>query len=133
MRRSVYSGGFVSTNGLQRHSPRFKCMVISLLPDGTLLENINTKWIRNIDMLPTESLPSHYHLASKRLWNKFWHAPIPHQARLILWRLYHSKFPSRSRLKYIMPTAITDDMCIFCGAIETDEHFLRSCPIKRPI
>jgi hypothetical protein len=32
-----------------------------------------------------------------------------------------------------MPKYITNEGCIMCGAIETDEHFLRFCPVKRSI
>ena len=32
-----------------------------------------------------------------------------------------------------MPKYITDEGCLMRGAIETDEHFLWSCPIKIPI
>ena len=32
-----------------------------------------------------------------------------------------------------MPKHITDEGCMMRGTIETYEHFLWSCPIKRPI
>ncbi|KAG1441196.1 hypothetical protein G6F46_013475 [Rhizopus delemar] len=84
-------------------------------------------------MLPLDRLPPTYPRASRSSWNKFWHVSIPHPARTILWRLYHSKLPTRSRLQRIMPRYIIDEGCMMCGAIETDEHFLWSCPVKRPI
>jgi hypothetical protein len=82
---------------------------------------------------PLASLPSHYLRTSKSSWTQLWHASIPHPARTILWRLYHSKLPTRSRLHKIMPNAITDERCMLCGAMESDEHFFWSCPLKQPM
>ncbi|KAG0847613.1 hypothetical protein G6F17_012372 [Rhizopus arrhizus] len=126
-------GGFISSFGFQRPAPQFASLFSSPLPDGTPVEKLSTKWFRNLDMLPLDSLPPTYPRASKSSWNKFWHDSIPHPARTILWRLYHSKLPTRSRLHKIMPRYISDEGCVMCGAIETDEHFLWSCPVKRPI
>ncbi|KAG1578780.1 hypothetical protein G6F48_011664 [Rhizopus delemar] len=126
-------GGFISFFGFQRPAPHFSSLFNSPLPDGTPVEDLSTKWFRNLDMLPLDSLPPTYPRTSKSSWNKFWNVSIPHPACTILWRLYHSKLPTRSRLHKIMPRYITDEGCMMCGAIEIDEHFLWFCPSKRPI
>ncbi|KAG1152004.1 hypothetical protein G6F37_000693 [Rhizopus arrhizus] len=126
-------GGFVSSFGFQRPAPQLASLFSSLLPDGAPVEKLSTKWFRSLDILPLNSLPSTYPRASKSSWNKFWHTSIPHPARVVLWRFYHSNVPTRSRLHKIMPKYITDEGCIMCGAIETDEHFLWFCLVKRPI
>ncbi|KAG0857857.1 hypothetical protein G6F26_001914 [Rhizopus arrhizus] len=109
-------GGFISSFGFQRPAPQFASLFSSPLPDGTPVEKLSTKWFRNLDMLPLDSLPPTYPRASKSSWNKFWHVLIPHPARTILWRLYHSKLPTRSRSHKIMPRYITDEGCVMCGA-----------------
>ncbi|KAG1167868.1 hypothetical protein G6F36_012411 [Rhizopus arrhizus] len=96
-------GGFISSFGFQHPAPQFDSLFSSPLPDSTPVEDLSTKWFRNLDMLPLDSLPPTYPRASKSSWNKFWHVSIPHPARTILWRLYHSKLPTRSRLHRIMP------------------------------
>ncbi|EIE88394.1 hypothetical protein RO3G_13105 [Rhizopus delemar RA 99-880] len=87
------------------------------LPDGTPIENLSTKWFHHIDKFPLTSLSSCYSRAT----------------RTILWYLYHSKLPTRSRLHKNMSNAITDERCMLCDAIESDEHFLWSCPLKQPM
>ncbi|KAG1556806.1 hypothetical protein G6F50_012682 [Rhizopus delemar] len=119
--------------GCPRPEPEFHSLVSTSLPDGTPIENLSTKWFRYIDKLPLTSPSSHYPRTSKSSWTQFWHASIPHPARTILWRLYHSKLPTRSRLHKLMPNTITDELCMLCGAIESDEHFLWSCPFKQPM
>ncbi|KAG1445622.1 hypothetical protein G6F46_012904 [Rhizopus delemar] len=113
-------GLFISSMGCPRPEPEFHSLVSTPPPDGTPIENLSTKWFRHIDKLPLTSLPSHYPRASKSSWTQFWHASIPHPARTILWRLYHSKLPTRSRLHKLMPNIITDELCMLCGAIESD-------------
>ncbi|KAG1546735.1 hypothetical protein G6F49_010411 [Rhizopus delemar] len=126
-------GLFIFSMGCPRPAPEFHSLVSTSLPDGTSIENLSTKWFRHIDKLPLTSLSSHYPRASKSSWTLFWHASIPHPARTILWRLYHSKLPTRSRLHKLMPNTITDELCMLCDAIESDEHFLWSCPFKQPM
>ncbi|KAG1065850.1 hypothetical protein G6F42_026754 [Rhizopus arrhizus] len=119
--------------GFPPPEPEFHSLLSSPLPDGTPIENISAKWFRHIDKLPLASLPSHYPRTSKSSWTQFWHTSIPHPARTILWRLYHSKLPTRSRLQKIMPNTITDERCMLYGTIEYDEHFFWSCPLKQPM
>ncbi|KAG0930527.1 hypothetical protein G6F57_012199 [Rhizopus arrhizus] len=77
-------GGFISSFGFQRPAPQLASLFSSPLPDGTSIEKLSTKWFRNLDMLPLDSLPSTYPRTSKFSWNKFWHVSIPHPARTIL-------------------------------------------------
>ncbi|KAG0734733.1 hypothetical protein G6F62_011729 [Rhizopus arrhizus] len=102
-------GGFISSFGFQHPAPQFASLFSSPLPDGTPIEKLSTKWFRNLDMLPLDSLPPTYSRTSKSSWNKFWHVSIPHPTRTILWRLYHSKLPTRSRLHKIMPRYINNE------------------------
>lgn len=88
-------------------------------------------WFRSLYLDPLDSLPDDYPQASNKLWSTFWQTPFPHQARNILWRIYHNKLSSKSRLHRIAPSYFTDSSCIFCGwDDEDDEHFLWSCPSK---
>ncbi|KAG1447731.1 hypothetical protein G6F46_011335 [Rhizopus delemar] len=112
--------------GCPRPEPKFNSLVSTPLPDGTPIENYQ----QHRSVLLTTSLSSHYPRASKSSWTEFWHASIPHPVRTMLWRLYHSKLPTRSRLHKIMPTTITDERC---GAIESDEHLLWSCLLQQPM
>ncbi|KAG1463427.1 hypothetical protein G6F46_003576 [Rhizopus delemar] len=89
-------GLFISSMGCPCPELKFHSLVNTLLPDGTPIENLSTKWFRHVDKLPLTSLSSHYPRANKSSWTQFWHASIPHPARTILWRLYHSKLPTRS-------------------------------------
>ncbi|KAG0742357.1 hypothetical protein G6F57_008809 [Rhizopus arrhizus] len=123
-------GGSISSFGFQHPAPQFASLFSLPLPDDTPVEKLSTKWFRNLDMLPVDSLPSTYPRASKSSWNKFWHASIPHPARTTLWRLYHSNPPIRSHLHKIMPRYITDEGCMTCGAIETDERYLDESTMK---
>ncbi|KAG1392114.1 hypothetical protein G6F58_012581 [Rhizopus delemar] len=98
-------GGFISSFGFQRPAPQLASLFSSPLPDGTSIEKLSTKWFRNLDMLPLDSLPSTYPRTSKFSWNKFWH------------------LPTRSRLHKIMPRYINNEGYVMGGAIETDEYF----------
>jgi hypothetical protein len=104
--------------------PNLHSLLSSPLPDGTPIEQISTKWFHHIEKALPTSLPSHYPQASKASWTQFWHVSIPHQERTILWRLYLSKLPTRSRLHKIMCNFITNESCMLCGARESNEHFL---------
>ncbi|KAG1036368.1 hypothetical protein G6F25_008065 [Rhizopus arrhizus] len=126
-------GLVISSLGFPPPEPEFHSLLSSPLPDGTPIENISTKCFHHIDKLPLAGLPSHYPRTSKSSWTQFWHASIPHPARTILWRLYHSKLSTRSRLHKIMPNTIVDERRMLCGAIESDEHFFWSCPLKQPM
>ncbi|KAG1048844.1 hypothetical protein G6F43_008790 [Rhizopus delemar] len=50
-------GGFISSFCFQRPAPQFDSLFSSPLPDGTPVEDLSTKWFRNLDMLPLNSLP----------------------------------------------------------------------------
>ncbi|KAI9315615.1 hypothetical protein BX666DRAFT_326777 [Dichotomocladium elegans] len=57
---------------------------------------------------PTPRPPSHS--ACKR----FWIVPISHHPRIILWRFYHSKLPSRARLHRFSPKTFASPACVLC-------------------
>ncbi|KAG1448084.1 hypothetical protein G6F56_009048 [Rhizopus delemar] len=115
-------------------APVFDSLLLPELKDGTFLDVITNKWFRSLYLDPLDSLPDDYPHASTKLWSTFWQTPFPHHARSILWRIYHNKLSSKSRLHRIVPSYFTDSSCIFCGwDDEDDEHFLWSCPSKQSI
>ncbi|KAG1136076.1 hypothetical protein G6F37_012404 [Rhizopus arrhizus] len=117
----------------RRPDPHFDQILQPFLHDGTALVSLSTKWFRTLQLDPLETLPDHYPTASQVSWRTFWTCAIPHKARSILWRLYHRKLSCRSRLHRLIPSRIPNPCCPLCGDDETDEHFLWSCPDKRPI
>ncbi|KAG0928434.1 hypothetical protein G6F57_013603 [Rhizopus arrhizus] len=112
--------------------PDFHRIISPVLPDGTLLLAMTTKWFRSCALSPLEALSAHYPTGSSAAWNRFWRSSFPQRAHTILWRLYHHKLPCRARLHRLIPSRITDEHCVLCGGIDDDEHFLWSCPSKRP-
>ncbi|EIE86380.1 hypothetical protein RO3G_11091 [Rhizopus delemar RA 99-880] len=58
-------GGFISSFGFQHPAPQFASLFSSSLLDDTPVEKLSTKWFRNLDILPLDSLPPMYPRASK--------------------------------------------------------------------
>ncbi|KAG1537495.1 hypothetical protein G6F46_009635 [Rhizopus delemar] len=105
----------------------------SLLPDGTPIASLNTKWLRESQLPHSSTLPAAYPRASHTAWRLFWKAAIPHRAHTLLWRLYHHKMPCKERLHQLIPTRFRDPDCVYCGGVDSEEHFVWSCPFKHEI
>ncbi|KAG1578182.1 hypothetical protein G6F48_012139 [Rhizopus delemar] len=105
----------------------------SLLPDGTPIASLNTKWFRGSQLPHSSTLSASYPRASPTAWRLFWKASIPHRARTLLWRVYHHKMPCKECLHQLTPTRFSDPDCVFCGGVDSEEHFVWSCPFKHDI
>ncbi|KAG1277445.1 hypothetical protein G6F66_012295 [Rhizopus arrhizus] len=71
----------------------FDNILDSILPDGTPIASLNTKWFRESQLSYLSTLPTTYPRASPLAWRRFWKASFPHRAHTLLWRLYHHKMP----------------------------------------
>ena len=49
---------------------------------------------------------------------------------MLLWRLYHHKMTCKERLHQLILTRFPDPGCVYCGGVDSEEHFVRSCPFK---
>ncbi|KAG1124196.1 hypothetical protein G6F42_009845 [Rhizopus arrhizus] len=56
----------------------------SLLPDGTLIASLNTKWFRESQLSYLSTLPISCPRASPLAWRRFWKASFPHRAHTLL-------------------------------------------------
>ncbi|KAG1136154.1 hypothetical protein G6F38_012271 [Rhizopus arrhizus] len=111
--------------------PNYQAMISPLLPDGILLSTLTTKTYRYRQLPPIDSLPPTYLRFSLESWRLFWQCAVPHQARTILWRIYHKRIPSRQRLYRLNPARFLAPTCLLCNQPESDEHFVWSCPLKQ--
>ncbi|KAG1452251.1 hypothetical protein G6F46_008783 [Rhizopus delemar] len=111
----------------------FDNILDSLLPDGTSIASLNTKWFRESQLPHSSMLPASYLRASPTAWRFFWKASIPHRAHTLLWRLYHHKMPCKERLYQLIPNRFPDPGCVYCGGVDSEEHFVWSCPFKHEI
>jgi hypothetical protein len=111
----------------------FDNILDSLLPDGTLLASLNTKWFRESQLSHLSTLPTEYPRASPLVWRRFWKASFPHRAHTLLWRLYHHKMPCKERLHQLILNRFPDPGCVYCGSIDSEEHFVWPCPFKHEI
>ena len=105
----------------------------SLLSDGTLIASLNTKWFRETQLSHLSTLPTSYLRASPLAWHRFWKASFPHRAHTLLWWLYHHKMPCKECLHQLIPNRFPDPGCVYCGGIDSEEHFVWSCPFKHEI
>ncbi|KAG1209983.1 hypothetical protein G6F35_010643 [Rhizopus arrhizus] len=109
----------------------YQALIIPLLPDGILLSALTTKAYRYRQLPPIDSLPPTYPRFSLESWRRFWQCAMPHQARTILWCIYHKRIPSRQRLYRLNPARFLAPTCLLCNQPESDEHFVWSCPLKQ--
>ncbi|KAG1171230.1 hypothetical protein G6F36_011790 [Rhizopus arrhizus] len=111
----------------------FDNILDSLLPDGTPIASLKTKWFREPQLPHSSTFPASYPRASPTAWRLFWKASIPHRAHTLLWRLYHHKMPCKERLYQLIPNRFPDPGCVYCGGVDSEEHFVWSCPFKHEI
>lgn len=78
-------------------------------------------------------MPATSPVVSANSWTNFWRYPMPHYARAVLLRTFHSKLPCKPRLYPLGPTTFLDPFCPLCVGVNTDECFLWPCPLKRPL
>ncbi|KAG1147448.1 hypothetical protein G6F37_004104 [Rhizopus arrhizus] len=105
----------------------------SLLPDGTTSASLNTKWFSESRLSHSPTLPASYPRASPIAWRRFWKASIPHRVHTLLWRLYRHKMPCKGRPHQLIPNRFPDPSCVYCGGVDSEEHFVWSCPFKHEI
>ncbi|KAI8143045.1 hypothetical protein BJV82DRAFT_515574, partial [Fennellomyces sp. T-0311] len=86
---------------------------------------------RSSNRPPFITLPQEYPRAHKSVLSAFWRANFPHHAHTILWRAYHRKLPTRSRLQRLNIQFALDRRCPISGEVETDRHFVWDCPVKQ--
>ncbi|OAD68947.1 hypothetical protein PHYBLDRAFT_156870 [Phycomyces blakesleeanus NRRL 1555(-)] len=73
------------------------------------------------------------HLSPRQL-HSFWSFALPHRARNVWFRGLHNKLSCRALLHHIMPFTVSSPLCNICQmSIETQEHFLLSCPLKSAV
>ncbi|KAG1047799.1 hypothetical protein G6F43_009769 [Rhizopus delemar] len=60
----------------------FDNILDSLLPDGTPVASLNTKWFRESQLPHSSTLPASYLRASPTAWRLFWKASISHRAHM---------------------------------------------------
>ncbi|KAI8137813.1 hypothetical protein BJV82DRAFT_545838, partial [Fennellomyces sp. T-0311] len=101
------------------------------LRSGIGLTEITPKLFRSSSRPSFITLPHEYPRAPKSVWSAFWRANFPHHAHTILWRAYHHKLPTQSRLQGLNIPFALDGRCPLCGETETDRHFVWDCPVKQ--
>ncbi|OAD81107.1 hypothetical protein PHYBLDRAFT_161740 [Phycomyces blakesleeanus NRRL 1555(-)] len=70
------------------------------------------------------------HLSPRQL-HSFWSFALPYRARNVWFRGLHNKLSCQALLHHIMPFTVSSPLCNICQmSIETQEHFLLSCPLK---
>lgn len=126
---------FLCLHSFRFHSSpsAFDRIFLQLLPDGTAFMDMSTKWFQNLVVDPLGTIPATSSVVSANSYTNFWRSPIPHCARTVLWRTFHSKLPCRCRLYRFDSTTFPDLFCPLCGGVNTDEHILWSRPLKRPL
>ena len=62
----------------------FDNILDSLLPDGTPIVFLNTKWFHESQLSHSTTLPASYLRASTIVWRRFWKASISHRAHTLL-------------------------------------------------
>ncbi|KAG1140697.1 hypothetical protein G6F37_009544 [Rhizopus arrhizus] len=88
----------------------------------------------NRSQLPyLSTLPVLYPHATPTAWRRFWKTSILHRVHILLWRLYHLKTPCKKRLHQLIPNLFPDPDCVYCGGVDSEEHFVWSCPFKHAI
>ncbi|CDH61095.1 hypothetical protein RO3G_10580 [Lichtheimia corymbifera JMRC:FSU:9682] len=103
---------------------------------GLVIESFKRKDFRYSLLPALHDLPTSYPKESKGAWHRFWNLAIPHQATTVIWRLLHHRLSCRERLHRIIPTTCESNACLICETssdqnatmVETDQHFLFSCP-----
>ncbi|KAG1167185.1 hypothetical protein G6F36_012651 [Rhizopus arrhizus] len=62
----------------------FDNILDSLLPDGTSIASLNTKWFRESQLPHSSMLPASYPRASPTAWRRFWKASVPQSSHVTL-------------------------------------------------
>ena len=62
----------------------FDNILDSLLPDGTPIALLNTKWFREPQLFHSSTLPASYPCASPIDWCRFWKASVPQSSHVTL-------------------------------------------------
>ncbi|KAL0083862.1 hypothetical protein F4703DRAFT_1738058 [Phycomyces blakesleeanus] len=79
-------------------------------------------------------LSNHGSTLTPTQWKKIWDFPIHHSVRNIWYRALHQSLSCSSHLHRIAPTTFPSPMCVLCiNGIDSIEHFLYLCPLKRPV
>ncbi|KAG1048223.1 hypothetical protein G6F46_012487 [Rhizopus delemar] len=103
------------------------------LVNGTPIASLNTKWFRESQLSHLSTLPASYPCARLLAWRQFWKTSILHRAHTLLWRLYLQKLTCKERFHQLIPNRFPDPGCVYCGGIDSEEHFVWFCSFKHEI
>ena len=71
---------------------------------------------------------------SPQNWNQFWHTPMHHWARNLIFRIYHDSLPTAKKLYHFKFPNISTPLCRICHNRQEDiNHFLFLCPNKQAV
>lgn len=116
-------------------------LIVPTTKSGLDIDSFKRKDFRYSLLPALTALPSSYPRESKGAWHRFWNLAIPHKATTVLWRLIQHRLSSRERLHRIIPSTCQTNACLICESspdqtathIETDQHFLFSCPSVKQV